>query len=37
MGVLQGSLNADPIMYHWKWHLDDVDPNEDVKFNTVNV
>ena len=28
-------INADPIMYHWKWHLDDVDPNEDVKVQTL--
>ena len=23
-------INADPIVYHWRWHLEDVDPNEDV-------
>ena len=28
-------INADPIVYHWRWHLEDVDPNEDVKVQTL--
>ena len=28
-------INADPVMYHWGWNLHDVDPNEDVKVQTL--
>ena len=30
-------INADPIVYHWRWHLEDVDPNEDVKVQTLTL
>ena len=28
-------INAEPVVYHWGWNLDDVDPNEDVKVQTL--
>lgn len=28
-------INADPVVYHWRWNLQDVDPNEDVKVQTL--
>ncbi len=28
-------INAEPVVYHWVWNLDDVDPNEDVKVQTL--
>lgn len=28
-------INADPIVYHWGWNPNDVDPNEDVKVQTL--
>ena len=30
-------INADPIVYHWRWHLEDVAPNEDVKVQTLTL
>ena len=28
-------INAEPVVYHWGWNLQDVDPNEDVKVQTL--
>lgn len=28
-------INADPVVYHWGWSLEDVDPNEDVTVRTL--
>ncbi len=28
-------INSDPVVYHWGWNLDDVDPSEDVKVKTL--
>jgi transposase len=28
-------INAEPVVYHWGWNLDDVVPNEDVKVQTL--
>lgn len=28
-------INEDPVVYHWGWNLDDVDPNEAVKVQTL--
>ena len=28
-------INAEPVVYHWGWNLDDVDPNDDVKVQTL--
>ena len=28
-------INAEPLVYHWGWNLDDVDPNEDVLVQTL--
>ena len=28
-------INADPVVYHRGWNLQDVDPNEDVKVHTL--
>ena len=28
-------INANPVVYHWSWNLDDLNPNEDVKVQTL--
>ena len=28
-------INADPVVYHWGWNLQDVNPNEDGKVQTL--
>jgi len=28
-------INAEPVVFHWTWHLDDVDPTESVKTETL--
>ena len=28
-------INADPIIYKWSWHLDDIDPNEEVRVDAL--
>jgi transposase len=28
-------INAEPVVFHWTWHLDDIDPTEDVKTETL--
>ncbi len=28
-------INADPVVYHWGWNLEDVNPNEAVKVQTL--
>lgn len=28
-------INEDPIVYRWGWHLDDIDPTEKVKVDTL--
>ena len=28
-------INAEPVVFHWKWHLDDIDPAESVKTETL--
>ena len=27
--------NADPVIYHWKYHLDEIDPSEQVQVETL--
>jgi transposase len=27
-------VNETPVVYHWKWHLDDIDPSEAVVTET---
>lgn len=29
-------INAEPIVYHWAWHLDDIDPTEDVRVELLS-
>lgn len=29
-------INAEPVVYHWAWHLDDIDPTEDVKVELLS-
>lgn len=29
-------INAEPVVFHWTWHLDDVDPSESVKVETLS-
>lgn len=28
-------VNADPVVYHWKYKLDEIDPDEDVQVETL--
>lgn len=28
-------INADPVVYHWGWNLEDIDPNEKVTIHTL--
>ena len=28
-------INAEPFVFHWTWHLDDIDPTESVKTETL--
>jgi transposase len=28
-------INAEPVVFHWKWHLNDIDPTESVKTKTL--
>ena len=28
-------INEIPVVYHWKWKLDDIDSNEKVAFETL--
>ena len=29
-------INAEPVVFHWTWHLDDIDPYEAVKSETLS-
>ena len=29
-------INAEPVVFHWTWHLDDIDPAETVKTVTLS-
>lgn len=28
-------INAEPVVYKWSWHLDDIDPNEQVQIEEL--
>ncbi len=28
-------VNADPVVYHWKYKLDEIDPNEEIVVDTL--
>ena len=28
-------INAEPVVFHWTWHLGDIDPSESVKTETL--
>lgn len=28
-------INAEPVVFHWTWHLDDIDPSESVKTDSL--
>ena len=28
-------INAEPVVFHWTWHLDDIDPTESIKTETL--
>lgn len=30
-------VNKEPVVYHWKCKLDDLDPDEEVKVETLPV
>ena len=29
-------INAEPVVYHWKWNLDDIDGSEAVSVETFS-
>ena len=29
-------INETPVVYHWKWNLDDIDPSEEVAVETLS-
>lgn len=29
-------INAEPVVFHWTWHLDDIDPTESVKVEILS-
>ena len=30
-------INSEPVVYHWKYKLDEIDPNDEVKVETLPV
>ena len=28
-------INAEPVVFHWTWHLDDIDPSESVYTDSL--
>ena len=28
-------INAEPVVYHWGWNLEDIDPTETVQVDTL--
>ena len=28
-------INAEPVAFHWTWHLDDIDPSESVNTESL--
>ena len=28
-------VNADPVVYHWKYRLEEIDPSEEIQFDTL--
>ena len=28
-------INAEPVVFHWTWHLDDIDPSESVNTESL--
>ena len=28
-------VNADPVVYHWKYRLDEIDPSEEIQVDTL--
>ena len=30
-------VNESPIVYHWKYKLDEINPNEEIKVDTLPV
>ena len=30
-------VNEDPVVYHWKYKLEEIDPSEDVVVDTLQI
>ena len=30
-------VNADPVVYHWKYKLDEIDPSEEIEVDTLSL
>lgn len=30
-------VNEEPVIYHWKYKLEEIDPNEEVVVDTLSV
>lgn len=30
-------VNEDPVVYHWKYRLEEIDPSEDVVVDTLQI
>ncbi len=30
-------INKDPVVYHWKYRLEEIDPSEDVAVDTLQI
>lgn len=33
--LLAEEANEEPVVYHWKYKLDEIDPNEEVQVETL--
>ena len=30
-------VNAEPVVYHWKYRLDEINPNEEAQVETLSL
>lgn len=30
-------VNEEPVVYHWKYRLEEIDPSEDVAVDTLQI
>ena len=34
---IQDEVNEDPVVYHWKYKLEEIDSNEDLAVDTLQI